>query len=66
MPKQVDCFICGKQNLSRTETGLNKKLISKDIKKFHCLDCLAEYLEVETEFLLEKVKEFKEQGCELF
>ena len=66
MPIRVDCFICGKQNLSRNEMGLNKKLISKDIKKFHCLDCLAGYLEVETEFLLEKVEEFKEQGCELF
>lgn len=66
MVKKVDCYICGKENLTRNEIGLNKKLISQDIKKNHCLLCLAEYLEVTEEELLAKVKEFKEQGCKFF
>jgi biotin operon repressor len=66
MSKRVDCYICGKENLSRNEIGLNQKLIGQDIKKFHCLCCLAEYLEVTEEELLAKVEEFKEQGCKLF
>lgn len=52
--------------MSKNEIGLTKKLIDNDSKRFYCLDCLAEYFEVDTEFLLEKIKEFKEQGCKLF
>jgi hypothetical protein len=60
------CYVCGKENLSRNEIGLTKKLLSKNTKIYYCLDCLAEYLEVDTEFLIEKVEEFKTQGCDLF
>jgi len=60
------CYVCGKENLSKDEIGLTKKLLDKNTKRFYCLDCLAEYLEVDTEFLLEKVEEFKTQGCTLF
>jgi predicted nucleic-acid-binding Zn-ribbon protein len=61
-----DCYICGKSTLSRNEIGLTKKLLDINSKCFYCLDCLAEYLEVDTDFLLVKVIEFKEQGCTLF
>ena len=60
------CYVCNKEPLSKNEVGLNKKLLNKNSKRFHCLNCLAEYLEVDTEFLIVKVEEFKEQGCELF
>jgi uncharacterized protein YlaI len=60
------CYVCGKDNLSKDEIGLTKKLLNKNIKCFYCFDCLAEYLEVDTDFLLEKVEEFKTQGCVLF
>ena len=60
------CYVCGKENLSRRETGLTKKLLDKDVKRLYCLDCLAQYLEVDTESLLEKVEEFRAQGCMLF
>jgi len=60
------CYICGKNGLSKNEIGLTKKLLDKDSKRFYCADCLAEYLEVDTEFLLAKAEEFKEQGCKLF
>ena len=64
--EKKNCYICGKEALSKNEIGLTKKLLEKDSKRFYCLDCLAEYLEVDTEFLIAKVKEFKEQGCKLF
>lgn len=60
------CYVCGKEDLSKNEIGLAKKLLDKNTKRFYCLDCLADYLEVDTEFLLEKVEEFRTQGCTLF
>ena len=66
MTKKSDCFICNKTNLTRNEIGLNKKLIGQDLAKFHCIDCLAEYLEISTDELLERIQEFKDSGCTLF
>ncbi len=60
------CYVCGKENLSKDEIGLTKKLLSKNAKTYYCLDCLAEYLEVDTLFLIEKIEEFRAQGCDLF
>jgi len=64
--KRVDCFACGKQQLSKDELGLNLKMIGREIKQFYCLECFAEYLDVTVDELLAKIEEFKEQGCELF
>lgn len=61
-----NCYVCGKEALSKNEIGLTKKLLNRNPKQFFCLNCLAEYLEVETDFLLAKVEDFKEQGCKLF
>jgi len=66
MSKEVVCFICGKKKLTRNEVGLNKKLIDQNIEKIHCLDCLAEYLEISVEDLLDQIQEFKHSGCTLF
>lgn len=66
MAKRVDCFICGREKMSRNEIGLNKKLIGRNIKKFHCMQCLADYLEISTEELAERIQEFKDMGCLLF
>jgi len=62
----MSCYLCNKESLSKNDIGLTKKLLDINSKRFYCLDCLAEYLEVDTEFLVAKVEEFKEQGCELF
>lgn len=66
MAKRVDCFICGRENLSHNEIGLNKKLIGRNIEKFHCMQCLADYLEISTEDLADSIQEFKDAGCVLF
>lgn len=64
--QEKNCYVCGKQGLSKDEIGLTKKLISKNTDKFYCMPCLAEYLEVTEEELLAKIEEFKEEGCTLF
>jgi predicted nucleic-acid-binding Zn-ribbon protein len=64
--KAKKCYICGKENLSKNEVGLTKKLLGRKFNLFYCIHCLAEHLEVDTELLLEKIEEFKEQGCVLF
>ena len=60
------CYICGKEDLTKDEMGLTKKLINKNAKVYYCLPCLAEYLEVTQEELLDKLEEFKDEGCTLF
>lgn len=60
------CYVCGKTPLTKDEIGLTKKLIDQKSKVFYCIDCLAESLEVTTDELLDKIEEFKEEGCTLF
>ena len=64
--KNVSCISCGKKTLTRNEIGINKKLLGEDVRQFYCLDCLAEYLEVTPRDILDKIEEFKEEGCKLF
>ena len=63
---QHECVICGKKNLEKDTIGINKKLLGKNIKNFYCMDCLANYLDCSVEDILEKIEEFKAEGCELF
>lgn len=62
----VKCYVCGKNNLSKNEIGLTKKLISKNTKDFFCIKCLAKQLEVDEIELIDKIEEFKNEGCTLF
>ncbi len=61
-----ECLACGKAPLDKDTIGINKKLLGKEIKKFYCMDCLADYLGCTVDDLLEKIEEFKEEGCDLF
>jgi hypothetical protein len=65
MANQVKCYLC-EDELDKIAVGLNKKLLDIKIKRFYCLSCLANYLDVTVEELLVKVDEFKEQGCKFF
>ncbi len=60
------CYTCGKEDLSKDEIGITKKILGKSEKKMYCLSCLAEQLEVTEGELLDKIEEFKEEGCSLF
>lgn len=60
------CYVCGKEPLSKDEIGIVKKLLGKQENKMYCLACLADFLEVTEVELLDKLEEFKDEGCELF
>ena len=64
--KHETCKSCYKEPLSKDEIGLCKKLLGDDDDGFLCVECLASYLECTVENLLDKVEEFKDEGCELF
>ena len=51
---------------SKDAVALNKKLLGRQINRFFCAGCLAEYLEIPEDELTDIVARFKEQGCTLF
>ncbi len=61
-----NCAICGKKDLGKDTVGINKKLLGTEIKNFYCMECLADYLECTVDELLDKIEEFKAEGCKLF
>ena len=61
-----ECLACGKKDLDKDTVGINKKLLGKTVKRFYCIDCLADYSGCTVDDLLEKIEEFKEEGCTLF
>ncbi len=64
--KKYNCVACGMTNLEKDTVGINKKLLGEDTKSFYCMDCLADYLGCTVQELLDKIEEFKEEGCKLF
>ena len=65
MSKPTKCYLC-ETNLSKNEIGLNKKIHGRNVIRFYCINCFANYLEVTVDDLLVKIEEFKLQGCTLF
>ena len=59
------CLNCSK-TLEKDEAALCKKMLGKKTKQYLCLSCLGEYLNTDPEILLEKIEQFKEEGCTLF
>lgn len=64
--KRYNCIACGIEIEDKDTIGINKKLLGKDIKNIYCMDCLADYLDCEVQDILDKIEEFKEEGCNLF
>lgn len=64
--QSINCVSCFKEKLDKDTIALNKKLLGKEVENFYCLPCLAEYLNTTVEELLDKIEEFKEEGCTLF
>lgn len=65
MAKQIRCYVC-EELLSKNEVGLNKKLLGNCTGRNLCLSCLASHLDTTIEDLLEKIEDFKNEGCTLF
>ena len=67
MTKKIfNCIVCGKRPLTKDEIGINKKLLGMKSKNFYCIECLANFLEVESQDILDKIEDFKNDGCKLF
>lgn len=64
--KHYNCIACGKNCLDKNTVGINKKLLGTDIKSYYCIDCLADYLGCTAQDILDKIEEFKGEGCKLF
>jgi transcription elongation factor Elf1 len=64
--KQINCAYCDKENLSKNDIGLNKKLIHRQVERMMCMTCMAAYFEMTEEELKEIIERYKRQGCALF
>ena len=63
--KKIICNLCG--NIPKKDhIALNKKLLGRNIDKYFCLGCLADFFNCTVDDLLIKISEFKERGCMLF
>jgi len=60
------CIACGQEILDKDTIGINKKLISDNVKNYYCIPCFADYLGCEVQDIYDKIEEFKEEGCKLF
>ena len=56
----------GERIMSKECIACGKKLLGKDIANFYCMDCLADFLGCTVDDLLDKIEEFKDEGCTLF
>ena len=62
---KIKCEECQKK-VSKKVIALKKKLLSRHTKQFLCIECLANFFQTTVEALNEKIKQFEEEGCELF
>ena len=63
---EKECIACRMFPLDNDTIGINKKMLGNQVTTFYCMDCLADYLGCSVEDLLEKIEEFKEEGCTFF
>jgi len=61
----MTCCTCGRE-LTRDETGLTRKLVSRAAKDCYCLGCLGDMFRLTQAQLQELIDHFRESGCTLF
>ena len=64
--KTFKCVSCGIRIDSKDTIGINLKLLGEDIISIYCMECLSEYLGCTEQDLLDKIEDFKNEGCKLF
>ena len=62
----MKCAKCGKDDLTRDEIGLTRKLVNRGSEECYCLRCLAERFRVTERQLTELAQAFRDNGCTLF
>ena len=60
--KSYSCSSCRKYPLTKDEVGASKKLLGLDTDQLYCIDCLAAYLEVTPEDILDKIQTTQQQA----
>ena len=63
---KIKCSMCFCSITEKDTIGINKKLLGENISNYYCMNCLADYLECTVQDLLDKIEEFKDEGCILF
>ena len=61
----AQCMKCARE-LTGDEIGLHKKMINRGSTEFMCLTCLARYYDCSEDLLIQKMEQFRAQGCMLF
>ncbi len=64
--KSVRCLACSSNITDKDTIAINKKLLGTNITAYYCLPCLAEYLGCDVQDILDKIEDFKDEGCTLF
>lgn len=64
--KTYRCRVCDKENLSRDEIGITRKMFGRRQEEMFCIDCIADFFNVERQDILDKIEEAKAGGCTLF
>ena len=59
------CLNCGKK-ITADEVAITKKLVNRGTTKYYCIHCLAEFFDVTSQDVENKIIYFKEMGCTLF
>ena len=65
MTNKKTCVECG-VSLKKDAVALSQKMLGRNITEFYCIDCLAVTFDCDSDDLVVKIQEFKEQGCTLF
>ncbi len=61
----MTCHTCGRE-LTKDETGLTRKLVSRAAVECYCLSCLGDMFHLSREQMQELIHHFRESGCTLF
>ncbi|MCH5325041.1 MAG: hypothetical protein J1E39_07470 [Eubacterium sp.] len=60
------CLKCG-TDLGTDDIAINQKLISRNVREFMCIDCLAEYYSTTRAAIEERIEYYRKSGkCTLF
>ena len=63
----MNCYKCGKEDLSGDELAIYRKLINRGAAEFLCIDCLAEFFRCDKSEIEARIKYCRDSGeCTLF
>lgn len=69
--KEINCVECGGvikdgQISAKDCVSLNRKIISSNPTENYCVECICEMCDCDVQILIDKINDFKQEGCTLF